>query len=554
MNELRTPILIVGGGAGGVAAALAVARAGGSCIVTEPTDWIGGQLTSQSVPPDENRWIEGDDPRTRGANASYIALRDAVRSWYRANRPLTEAARANPRLNPGNGWVSHLCAEPRVIHACLQEMLAPHVSVGRIRILFGYEPVSADVVGDRVRAVTFEHRSTRESLSIAADFVLDASELGELLPLTGAEHAVGAEHRDRYGEMHGHPDRDDPDDVQAISWCFAIEHRPGEDHTIPRPARYDFWRDFIPHFDVPWPGKLFGWTVLGAEGREHRLFRFVPWPDEPKPNEWEMWRYRRIVDRSLYRPESASEHPDVSLINMVQMDYFLKSTLKDGRRGRDEAFAEAREQSLCLLYWMQTEAPRLDGSDKVGFPGLRLRGEELGTSDGFAMHPYIREARRLIARTIVTEAHVGYEQRKAEKRPGMDVEPLGCGEPFPDSVGIGHYRLDLHPSCGGRHGVYAQSTPFRIPLGALIPVRMTNLLASGKCLGVTHVTNGGYRLHPVEWAIGEAAGALAQWCVAGGEAPVRVHEHRSELRAFQKHLLAFGAALSWPWESGAGLE
>lgn len=554
MNELRTPILIVGGGTGGVAAALAVARAGGTCIVTEPTDWVGGQLTSQAVPPDENRWIEGDDPRTRGANASYIALRDAVRSWYRANRPLTDAARANPRLNPGNGWVSHLCAEPRVIHACLQEMLEPHVATGRIRILLGYEPVSADVVGDEVRAVSFEHRQSQEPLTISADVVLDASELGDLLPLTGAEHVVGAEHRDRHGEMHGHPDGDDPDDVQAISWCFALEHRPGENHTIARPDRYDFWRDYIPHFDVPWPGKLFGWTVLGAEGREHRLFRFVPWPDEPEPNEWEMWRYRRIVDRSLYRPESAAKHPDVSLINMVQMDYFLKSTLKDGRRGHDDAFNEAREQSLCLLYWMQTEAPRLDGTDKVGFPGLRLRGEEIGTSDGLAMHPYIRESRRLIARTIVTEAHVGYEQRKAEKRPGMDIEPLGCGEPFADSVGIGHYRLDLHPSCGGRHGVYAQATPFRVPLGALIPVRLTNLLASGKCLGVTHVTNGGYRLHPVEWAIGEAAGALAQWCVGGRRTPTEVHERRSELRAFQKHLLSFGAALSWPWEQGAGLE
>lgn len=554
MSETHTPILVVGGGTGGVAAALAVARAGGSCLVTEPTRWIGGQLTSQAVPPDENRWIEGDDPRTRGANASYVALRDSVRAWYRAHRPLTEQARSNPRLNPGNGWVSHLCAEPRVIHACLQDMLAPHVSAGRVRILFGYEPISADVVADRVRAVHFEHRESRATLTVSADFVLDATELGDLLPLTGAEHAVGAEHRDRYGEMHGHPDRDDPNDVQAISWCFALEHRPGEDHTIPRPPRYDFWRDYVPHFDVPWPGRLFGWTVLGAEGREHRLFRFVPWPEEPRPNEWEMWRYRRIVDRALYRDDAGELPPDVSLINMVQMDYFLKSTLVDGRPARDVAFAEAREQSLCLLYWMQTEAPRLDGSDRVGFPGLKPRGEEIGTADGFAMHPYIREARRLIARTIVTEAHVGYEQRKAERRPGMDIEPLGCGEPFVDSVGIGHYRLDLHPSCGGRHGVYAQSTPFRIPLGALVPVRLTNLLAAGKCLGVTHVTNGGYRLHPVEWATGEAAGALAQWCIGRSLTPAQVHQRRSLLRDYQQHLVSHGAALAWPWEAGAGLD
>ena len=39
------------------------------------------------------------------------------------------------------------------------------------------------------------------------------------------------------------------------------------------------------------------------------------------------------------------------------------------------------------------------------------------------------------------------------------------------------------------------------PLGAA-----ENLLPACKNLGVTHITNGCYRLHPVEWNIGEAAG------------------------------------------------
>ena len=53
MKEQRTEILVVGGGTGGVAAAL-----GCRVVLTEETDWIGGQLTSQAVPPDEHRWIE----------------------------------------------------------------------------------------------------------------------------------------------------------------------------------------------------------------------------------------------------------------------------------------------------------------------------------------------------------------------------------------------------------------------------------------------------------------------------------------------------------------
>ena len=54
---LDAQIVIIGGGVGGCAAALAAARAGYHVIMTEETDWIGGQLTQQAVPPDEHPWI-----------------------------------------------------------------------------------------------------------------------------------------------------------------------------------------------------------------------------------------------------------------------------------------------------------------------------------------------------------------------------------------------------------------------------------------------------------------------------------------------------------------
>ena len=140
---MKTQILIIGGGTGAVAAALAIARHGHECILTEPTDWIGGQLTSQAVPPDENRWIEGDN-QIQSATRSYLDFRKNVRQWYRDHRPLTETARSNPRLNPGNGWVSYLCHEPLAGHAVLMQMLQPHLDNGRVTILLHVEPVSAD--------------------------------------------------------------------------------------------------------------------------------------------------------------------------------------------------------------------------------------------------------------------------------------------------------------------------------------------------------------------------------------------------------------------------
>lgn len=543
---LRTPILIVGGGTGGVAAALAVARAGARCIVTEPTDWIGGQLTSQAVPPDENRWIEGTDG-VPSATATYLEFRKRIRDWYRQHRRLTAAAMSNPRLNPGNGWVSHLCFEPRVGHAVLSDMLAEHVAAGRVTVLTHHEPIAADVERDRIRSITFRDTRDDARTSIDAEWFLDATELGDLYPLTDTEHAIGAEHRSVHDELHGRDDHTDPMDQQAISWCFAVEHRPGEDHTIDRPASYDCWRSYVPELDPPWPGPLLSWTICGTDDSP-RVLPMTPWPDEPGDGVWELWRYRRIVDRALY--DDPAEHPDVCLVNWVQMDYFRKPLLGVAPAAQSQALEESKEQSRCLLYWMQTEAPRHD-SDRLGYPGLKLRGDELGTEDGFAKAAYIREPRRLIARTIVTEGDVGEDQRLAAGIKRDTATGLVPAEPFADSVGIGHYRLDLHPSTAGRNSIYVPTSPFRIPLGALIPVRTANLVAAGKGIGVTHITNGCYRLHPIEWNIGEAAGHLAAYCLENNASTEAIHDSVSRLQAFQAHLRRHGLTLSWPWEPPA---
>ena len=99
---------IVGGGLGGCAAALAALGMGRTVVMTEPTDWVGGQLTSQAVPPDENPWIE-----ETGCTRSYRRFRDDVRDYYRRFYPLSPEAPDAQFLNPGGGRVSKLCHEPR---------------------------------------------------------------------------------------------------------------------------------------------------------------------------------------------------------------------------------------------------------------------------------------------------------------------------------------------------------------------------------------------------------------------------------------------------------
>jgi FAD dependent oxidoreductase len=117
-------------------------------------------------------------------------------------------------------------------------------------------------------------------------------------------------------------------------------------------------------------------------------------------------------------------------------------------------------------------------------------------------------------------------------------------------VGIGSYRIDLHPSTGGDGYIDVPSSPFQIPLRALVPVRVRNLLPAGKNLGTTHITNGCYRLHPTEWNIGEAAGALAAFALAGRTEPAAVAANEKLRAEFQDELRAQGVEPEWPHVAG----
>ena len=523
--EMKTEILIVGGGVGGFAAALAAAEAGATVVLTEESDWIGGQLTSQAVPPDEHGWIE-----QFGCTASYRRFRNGVREYYRRCYPLTPAARQQPFLNPGNGWVSPLCHEPRVALAVLNEMIAPYLSNGRVKLLTEHRPVRAETDGDIVRSVALLDLRRGVERVVTAKTFLDATELGELLFLTGCESVTGFESQAETGEPSA-PSEAQPENVQAFSVCFAMEHRAGEDHTIDQPANYAYWRDYEPQLHPAWPGKLLSWQITHPRLMTPHEYHFAP-HGEPSRAFAGLWTYRRILDRASFLPGAYAS--DITLMNVPMLDYLSGDLTTADPVARAEYIGQARELSRSFFYWLQTEAPRPDGGR--GWPGLRLRGDVTGTLDGLAKMPYIRESRRLRACFRICEQDVA-----ASCRPGRTL-----AETYPDSVGIGYYRIDLHPSTGGDNYIDVASLPFQIPLGALLPIRLKNLLAAAKNIGTTHITNGCYRLHPVEWNIGEAAGGLAAHCLATRQSHHQVLESPSRRADFQQLLVDCGLELAWP--------
>jgi len=525
-REIDCDVAVVGGGVGGFAAALAALRNGMRVVLTEETDWIGGQLTAQAVPPDEHPWIE-----EFGCTASYRAYRNAVRAYYREHYPLTSAARQRVDLNPGNGSVSRLTHEFKVSVAVLEAMLAPYAGNGQLTLLREHIPVAATTAHDRVTSVTVRDPRRGVDRTITARYYLDATELGDLLPMANVEHVTGAEPQKETGEMHAAAERQ-PGNSQSFTFCFAIDYVPGEDHTIARPARYSEWRDYVPKLTPPWTGRLFSWTACDPRTLAPREAYFDPQPKDASRAGLNLWIYRRIADRANFVPGAYSS--SITLVNWPQNDYWLGDLVTASMAERPELLARAKQLSLAFLYWMQTEA---------GWKGLRLRQDIVDTEDGVAKAAYIRESRRVLAEFTVREEHVGAEMRmKVTGKSGPDLQAAN----FPDSVGVGCYRIDLHPSAGGTNYIDVGSLPFQIPLGALIPRRIENLLPACKNIGTTHITNGCYRLHPVEWNIGEAAGALAAYAVANKQSPRAVRNTARLLADFTAALRAQGFELEWP--------
>jgi hypothetical protein len=531
-SELNADIAIVGGGVGGCAAALAAVRNGLRVILTEETNWLGGQLTSQAVPPDEHPWIE-----LFGCTRSYRQYRNAVRDYYRAHYKLTAAARARVELNPGNGSVSRLTHEPRVSLAVLEGMLAPYVKNGNLQLLLAHAPVAASTNADQVSSVTLRDLRQNATRVVTAKYFLDATETGELLPLTNTEFVTGAESRTQTGELHAQG-KPLPSNNQSFTFCFAIDHLEGEDHTIEKPRDYAQWRSYVPALDPPWTGPLLSWSMCDPKTLSKRAAFFAPNPTGAQAAGLNLWTYRRILARANFEPGAYPS--DVSLVNWPQNDYWLGDLLTSTAQQKQEYLRQARQLSLSLLYWMQTEAQRADG--KQGWKGLRLRKDIVDTEDGLAKAPYIRESRRIKAEFTVLEQHVGTDMRLNS----LNGEDQTSAARFEDSVGVGCYRIDLHPAVGGTNYIDISSLPFQIPLGAFIPQRVENLLPACKNIGTTHITNGCYRLHPVEWNIGEAAGALAAHAIKTRQSPRAMRRNKKLLEDFQASLRDQGFELEWP--------
>ncbi|NJR71960.1 MAG: FAD-dependent oxidoreductase [Gammaproteobacteria bacterium] len=355
--------------------------------------------------------------------------------------------------------------------------------------------------------------------TITARFFCDASDTGALLKHAGLAYRLGKESRHEFNEPDA-PLEANVLDQQPVTYVLAVKKLASvAPTTVAPPDGYAKWRDYsVPHYGC----RQFSLSMPG-EGIGHVVS--LPLFGEGQTLDW--WRYRRIVSHRNWRDERA----DVSLINWAQNDY-ARVPLLDGDMPEADVIDNAKKLSACFLYWLQHDAPHEDGTGK-GYPNLVLDTDELGTSDGFAQQVYVRESRRIVGATTLTQGDI------------ISHDNLHAPFNHPQSVGVAWYNMDIHPTCVSGHGVNAKVRPFTLPLGIFVPRDCDNLIPACKNISVTHLVNAATRVHPIEWLIGEVASLLALYSIANDVLPIDIVNSDNHVRQFQAVLTNAGIPIHW---------
>ncbi|MCL4371597.1 MAG: FAD-dependent oxidoreductase [Chloroflexi bacterium] len=235
------------------------------------------------------------------------------------------------------------------------------------------------------------------------------------------------------------------------------------------------------------------------------------------------YRRQHPTERNLFATPIAEAKAKGDPLNVPRDNLGLYQTMRPG---------EYRANASRLLGYDSTDVDSLTQAEIEG----RKQVQELMRF----FHKYCPGMQN--AYLVDTGAHVGVrESRRIVGEYVLRVEDVVEATEFPDVIAMNGFFIDIHnPEGVGKAeppGVRAANA-YEIPYRSLVPLKVDQLLAAGRCLSADHVAFGAVRVMPPACATGEAAGTAAALAVKHGVTPRRV-----PVDELQQTLLAQGAYL-----------
>ncbi|MDJ0508991.1 MAG: FAD-dependent oxidoreductase [Crocosphaera sp.] len=628
-ETINCDMLIVGAGLAGSAAAYEGLLAGKTVCLTEITDWVGGQISSQGTSAlDEGKKQRSQQYFPRG----YNTLRKNIARLYN-------------RQNPGECWVSESCFLPYHGHQLLSQQLKEAEQRGSGRLKWFPSTVIKELQLSEDRkliksAIAIQHSPkagtshlNKEPLSKTIEdaysyensqrfnkkiirfeskakkgsptdwFVIEATETGEIIALADVPYRLGLDPRNHLNPSSP-TEKGDNYCVQGFTYPFAMQ-RTATPQPQTKPSFYEQYESYygydsdrrMAYFDL-----VFTYRRIWSN-EKGKLVKVGPMKvHEPTPGDISMQNW---IWGNDYRPGTAQDNLVYSRRQLEKTGQLEPGGWKGGLR--TDALRKGEELSLGFYYWLVEGVTdsRLGYGVKRPSPNHRfLQGLDspMGTAHGLSKYPYIREGRRILGRSsydhpqgfaineidistkdywhdfyrtslprpmyqLVWSTIANLESKfvTPNDRPSYMVTRRTHATVYPDSVGVADYMIDFHPCMAlsppekrgnrERQGVriaHGGAHPAQIPLRALIPQKVDNLIVSGKSIATSHIAAAAYRVHGFEWSVGAAAGTLASFSIEQGILPYQLVDNlpqqEAKLQQLRQRLESNGNPTTFPRE------
>ena len=449
-------VIVIGGGAGGTSAAIQSARNGAKTLLIEETDWLGGMLTSAGVSA-----VDGNYKLPSGFWGEF---KDSLVSHYGSLEALK------------TGWVSNTLFEPRVGNQILKSIAK---NENNLKILFSTEVNSVTKL-DFYKTKNYNFNVKSSKGNFLSKVLIDATELGDVLPMIDEDYDLGMDSREMYGEDIA-PEKNN-DIIQDLTFVMILKNY-NKSVKIDKPKNYD-------------PSEFYCSTAsINCPESDKAL-----WTPKQMMNYGELPNGKIMINWPIYGNDYYS--------NLIEMNY----------DERNEVFKNAKEKSLRYLYYIQ---------DELGYDNYSLSDEEFDTDDNFPPIPYYREARRIKGKVTFSLDYI--------KKPFDQIHPL-----YRTGILVGDYPVDHHHDAHpDRYNLpqlaFYPIPSYSLPIGSIISKKNPNFLVAEKSISVSNLVNGTTRLQPVVLQIGQIAGLIASESVKNN-----INTHQIDIRNIQKKFLDKG--------------
>ena len=484
-------VVVYGGTAGGAMTAISAARQGLKAVIVEPGQHVGGMLTGGL-----SRTDVGKREVIGGLSLEFYVRVGMRYGMHRFLQPMA--------------WLY----EPRIGESVLREMLDEakvHVLYGeRLREKTGVIKTGTQVTGTQVSEIVLESGKRLRGKVFA-----DASYEGDLMAQAKVTYTWGRESSAQYGE----------------SLAGVRERTPLHQFLVDVSAK-DAQGNLLPEIEAGPPGRpparagsadrrvqAYNFRVIATNNPDNR----IPWP---KPAGYDPKRYELLIRDILETTKQDGRVPVLNELSLIapipnqKADFNNRGGFSSDYIGKNYEYPNGDYQTRARiwqehidyqqgLYYFLANDPRVPGTLQQEVRTWGLSKDEFEDTGHWPHQLYIREARRMVGETVLTQKDMQTDLLKS------------------DVIGMGSYNSDSHNLqrfvnargfAENEGDMQVAVKPYQIPYRMLVPKKteVTNLLVP-VCFSASHVAYSSARMEPQYMILGHAAGVAAAMAIRTGK-------------------------------------